>query len=299
MRQHKARDEMVYFDYRTTPGASFATVAKRHGLTRGQVSNIIHRERAREEAQQLEEKEANQRQHKHGTDDIVNAIKESPSMQRESKHNLSNIQVRPGGGRIYPRQEFRAAVFDIETTDFTATGNVGNLICCSILPLDSDAPHSHYIGFGHNHGQGDKELLEAVLNDLSQYDLLIGHYVLGFDLPWLQTRADHYGLPTLRRWLIFDTYNAARIQQIRSQRKSLAFLLDHFGLENLKTSIYPRLWDDIRSPNRETFEYSRGQIVEHCELDVIANRMLFDRLMPRAYAFTANPFKLTRWASAP
>lgn len=191
---------------------------------------------------------------------------------------------------------FKAAVFDIETTDFSATGYKGFLVCCSILPLEAPHPYTITLDFDdHN----DSEALMRVLDELARYDLLIGHYISGYDLPWLDTRRQQYGLPGLRTWLIYDTYYEAKRQRIRSERKSLAFLIDHFGLEGTKTAIYPRYWNNIRSKDYGEFSEARDAIVEHCEFDVLANRNVFWKLLPKSWALMGTPFKMTNWRSEP
>ncbi len=208
---------------------------------------------------------------------------------------LTEVAITPLLKVVPQRQLLKAVVFDIETTDFSATGYDGYLVCCSFLPLDAEKPYTLSLAFD---DLDDRRLMAAVVAELSKYDILIGHYITGFDLTWLYTRNDIHGFPPLRRWLTFDTYYAARSQRLKVDRKSLAFLIDHFGLEGTKTAIYPRHWNNIRSRRIEEFEDARSTIVEHCEFDVIANRHLFDRLLPKAWSVAASPFKVTFWAGA-
>lgn len=187
-----------------------------------------------------------------------------------------------------------AAIVDIETTDFSATGYGGILVCCSFFPLNAEKPYTISLKFEDK--SDDKRVLQDVIAEMNKYDILIGHYIFGYDLPWLNTRADVHHLPPLRKWFFLDTYLMAKQQRLKTDRKSLAFLVDHFGIEGTKTAIYPRAWNNIRSQNRAEFEEAKLSIVTHCELDVEANRNLFDRLFKRSLNMSTSPLKSTYWS---
>jgi hypothetical protein len=194
------------------------------------------------------------------------------------------------------RTLLKACVFDIETTGFSATGLDGILVCCSFLPLDAEKPYTLSLDFSDS---DDRRVVNEVIRELNQYDILIGHYITGYDLPWLSTRYDMFEQRPIRRWLVYDTYFQAKAQRLKTDRKSLAFLVDHFNIEGTKTAIYPRAWHNIRSRKQDEFDAAHNEIVSHCELDVMANRNLFDRLIPKSWALPQNPFKVTFWAGQP
>lgn len=177
----------------------------------------------------------------------------------------------------YPRVYLKGCVFDIETTAFTAGGVQDHLICASFLPLDGDEVITLQIEWADN--RDDRRLLEKVRTEIEKYDVLSGHYVLGFDIPFLNSRLAYHGMAHIsRKILVYDTYSAARRSCIKSERRSLAFLSDFFKLKNEKTSIYPVAWQNIDSSDRKEFEYARAQITEHCAGDVRMTRDLFDCL---------------------
>lgn len=188
----------------------------------------------------------------------------------------------------HPRVTFKAAVFDIEVTDFHAGGVRDHFICMSVLPLGSEDVTTVKVNFADN--RDDRRVLKEARDLLSQYQILIGHYVTGFDLPWLNSRLAYHGMESLpNRFLIYDTYQSARRSCIKSDRKSLAFLSDFFHLKNEKTSIYPVAWGQIDSPDRKEFEYALVNVVEHCEGDVRMTRDLFDALWSIDRSMTALP----------
>jgi uncharacterized protein YprB with RNaseH-like and TPR domain len=184
------------------------------------------------------------------------------------------------------------AVFDIETTALSAIGRQGFMVCCSVLPLTDSKPHTHSIRFGEN-GGSDQRLLYEVIKDLWQYDFLVGHNINGFDMNWIDTRRKVHGLPPLRRWHLFDTLHVAQSLAWLTERKSLAWLCDALNIECVKTSIYPRAWNEIRSDDKHEFENALQSIVYHCEEDVLSTRRLLEALWPDSFGLSQSPIK--RW----
>jgi len=187
----------------------------------------------------------------------------------------------------------RWCVFDIETTDLKAQGRKGFMVCCSILPLEAEKPHTHVIAFGENDGD-DRRVLREAIKDLSQYDMLIGHNINGFDLNWLDTRRKVHDMQPLRRWYVFDTLHVAQSLGWLTERKSLAFLCDAFNIPSIKTAVYPSAWNEIRSSDEHEFNAARDSIVYHCETDVLSNRGLFFKLWPDSFGL--NQPALKRWS---
>lgn len=180
--------------------------------------------------------------------------------------------------RIYEPVKLKAAVFDLECMDFSTGGIQNHLVCVSILPLDGEV-ETHSITFSDN--RDDKRVLTEVVIALETYDILIGHNIAAFDFNWLNGRLVYNGLPQMtKKFLYYDTYQAARRQALKADRKSLAFLCDFFRIDAVKTSILPVSWSMIDSPNETEFNDALRDIVYHCEQDVLANRQLFDALYP-------------------
>lgn len=198
---------------------------------------------------------------------------------------------RPQGATMFnefPRVLLRAAIFDIETTSFKAGGVNDHLVCCSILPLDSDEVNTLKIEFEDE--RDDQRLLVEVMDALYEYDILIGHNVTAYDVPWLLSRMAYHNLdrPT-KKFMLYDTYQAARRQAIKAERKSLAFLCDFFRVEYIKTAVLPVSWSMVDSPNRDEYEQAINDIVYHCESDVRANRKIFDAIWPLDKSMTGLP----------
>lgn len=83
-----------------------------------------------------------------------------------------------------------ALFFDIETTGFTPANTQVYLIGCA-------ARRGNFIcvtQFFAEKPQEEKTILTAFLKLASQYDILISFNGLGFDIPYLRKRLEHYGL---------------------------------------------------------------------------------------------------------
>lgn len=212
----------------------------------------------------------------------MNSISLNRNLQRIRNMVLPQTEQKPTNRyRTYPHVDFKSAVFDIETTDFSAGGVNAHLVCICILPLGDPEEKVQTIQIEFKDKRSDKRILKDLSEQLAEYQILIGHYVLGFDLPYLQSRLAYHGMPGLPgRHLVYDTYFAARRMGLRAHRKSLAFLTDFFNQQSLKTAIYPVAWSNIDSPEEVDFLDARKNIVDHCGKDVISNRHLFDALWP-------------------
>jgi hypothetical protein len=196
---------------------------------------------------------------------------------RQQQRQLDKVEQ---GGKAAkfsrPRVLLRAAVFDVETSDFGSEGYEGFLLCCCILPLDSDEVQTIRLDFGDN---DDQRVLIETVQSLSAYDLLIGHFIDGFDLPWLASRLAYHNLPPYRRWFSIDTYKLARRAKLRT-RKKLSTLIDYFQVPGIKTAVERTSWSHARSPFPGEFEAAMDDIIYHCENDVLANRQVFEALYP-------------------
>lgn len=192
------------------------------------------------------------------------------------------------------RRMLEAAVFDLETTDFGTEGYEGHLLMCSILPLREDTPTTLSIKY-EDRGD-DSRLLVQVFEALWKYDVLIVQNGAAFDLNWLNSRRSYYGMPHLRTWLYFDTYQTAKSLGLAT-RKSLGNLGDYYGLDGEKTAVQKTSWSKVRSPYKEEFDAALESIIYHCEEDVKLTRNLWDVLFTEALVLSNNQFKKTKWAT--
>lgn len=183
----------------------------------------------------------------------------------------------------------KAAVFDIETTGLDAIGS-GALLCAVIKPLDKASITLRGDDM-HARPGSEKRLVQAVNDALSQYDLLIGHNIAGFDLPWLRSRAVYFGLPDPARPFVYDTLKAFRRlgyktvpNRIGKPSAGLSHAVDFFGIEQDKTSVMPREWWASVWGKPTERQRAMDDIVSHCYSDVRMTEKLYWQLLRADHA---------------
>jgi hypothetical protein len=177
-----------------------------------------------------------------------------------------------------PRIQWNAAIYDIETTSFTAEGFDGFIICACFLDTATGELFTPHITIDENHGD-DKRVLSEIFDLMGTYRILIGHNVASFDYNMLLSRAIYHRMPPPPFHHYIDTYQQSRMLAVRT-RKSLGNLTDWLCLEGQKTSIQKTSWSNIRSKDPVEFSIAIGDIIHHCQLDVIANQRVLDAIYP-------------------
>jgi hypothetical protein len=188
-------------------------------------------------------------------------------------------EVAPIEPMVYEDVMWRAALFDIETTDFNTGGIQNHMLCTSILEIGTGELNTYRLRFSDK--GDDRRLLSTVVKELEKFDFLIGHYIISFDLNWILSRLMFHNMPSPNTaWFYYDTFYAAKRIALRT-RKSLEFLIDFFRVEGEKTRILPVKWQLCTSRKKNEFYTGMKDVVYHCEKDVLANRQIFNALFPR------------------
>jgi uncharacterized protein YprB with RNaseH-like and TPR domain len=177
-----------------------------------------------------------------------------------------------------------AAVFDLETSALEAIG-AGVLLCAVVRPLGQKNRVFRADEMGCRYGQ-EKELVDAVTAELSQYDLLIGHNLIGFDVPWLRSRAVYFDSPVLPRLFAYDTFKAFKRLGYKTvpnhfgkPSAGLGHVVDFFGEDNDKTGIYPRHHWEVVWGDEAQRAAAMGDLVNHCAADVRLTERIYWKLM--------------------
>jgi len=187
----------------------------------------------------------------------------------------------------------RAAVFDVETTDLAAVG-AGVLMVVCVRPLSTQRTKtfrldSYQFEPDNQFGIMEREeqaLLVDVLGELKKYDLLIGHNIDKFDIPYLRSRA--FRLQTVSElWpFTYDTCKAFRRIGLRTvmngfgkPRAGLAHVVDFFGEKQEKNGIYPvqhwmAIWGNLRARTE-----ALNALCEHCARDTRMNAAIYPALL--------------------
>jgi len=183
------------------------------------------------------------------------------------EHYSCYLKERPDRNRI--------GFFDIETTNLKA--NVGFMIGYCIKDENSDKIFEGSVTPREvRNGTLDKKLIKKLLDDLNEFDKIITFYGTGFDLPYIRSRAVHWGysFPVYGAIVHTDVYYIIRnkFQLTRSSlRTACEFLL---GKSN-KTELDYNTWIRAATGHRESIEY----VMRHCKQDVIDLQRLYERVI--------------------
>lgn len=179
----------------------------------------------------------------------------------------------------------KTCVFDIETTDLAAVGS-GWILCAVILDADRGTKQVYRYDESKCELGHEAKLVEAIVKALSEYPVWIGHNIDKFDWPYIKSRANALGIPIhLDTTVTYDTLKAFRRSGLRTIANSygkptgrLDHIADFFGIEQLKTPIYPREhWVTVwgQGVNRRK---AMDKLVDHCLRDVKLNDQVYRRL---------------------
>ena len=157
------------------------------------------------------------------------------------------------------RNKMNSLVFDIETDDLDAT----KIWCMSICDVDTEHVCSYW---------GDN--LDKGLEELQSADKLIGHNIIGFDIPVIRKLV---GVDLSNKKLI-DTLAISRLlNPVRDGGHTLESWGGRLGLPKIEFDDY------------ETFSID---MVKYCERDVLLNKKVYDALRREAKGFSSESIKL-------
>ncbi len=122
-------------------------------------------------------------------------------------------------------------------------------------------------------GQDDKALVEKVVPILAQADEIVGHWLEGFDLPWIKTRALVHQIDTLPKYRSVDTCKWAR-QHFYFNSNGLNYVAKLLGLGQ-KIRTEDGLW---RRVVLEKHSKSLAFMVKYCKSDVQLLEKVWKRL---------------------
>jgi uncharacterized protein YprB with RNaseH-like and TPR domain len=177
------------------------------------------------------------------------------------------------------------AVFDIETTGLDAIGS-GALLLAVIKPVNRGSTTLRADEVGCKPGN-EKKLVAAVIAALEPFDILIGHNIFKFDIPWLNSRAVFFDLPQrVKPFAVYDTMRAfgrlnwkTVLNSYGKPTKALGHVIDFFGIEQEKTAIYPRAhWEAVWNNRGERIK-TMDEIAAHCYADVRMTEKIYWQLL--------------------
>lgn len=157
----------------------------------------------------------------------------------------------------------RVGFFDIETTNLDA--DFGNILTYCIKPLGVDKVIKQRISKKDiDGGREDYEIVNQCVNDVSQFEVLVGYYSTYFDIPYLRTRALFHEIPFPPYGSIFhiDDYFLAK-RLFKMSRYRLEAFSDFFSLTP-KTIVSGKIWNKAKYGDDKSLE----KILDHNVRDV-------------------------------
>lgn len=181
-----------------------------------------------------------------------------------------------------------SATFDIETTSLAAVG-AGIILCVCVRPTSTARTRTFRLDQykfkpDKNYGLVEREetqLLKDVIDELSRYNVLIGHNIVRFDLPYIKSRAFQREVPP-RSFVAYDTLHAFRRtgyltvpNHYGKPSGGMAMVADFLHIKQEKTSIFPSdWWEAVWAKESKRLE-AMNEIVDHCQRDVRENAGVF------------------------
>lgn len=201
-------------------------------------------------------------------------VKRRERIRKQKRKVINFMDANPNGK--FPT---KVMVWDIETSGLRASTD--QVLCACFLDLESNVPRVfRYDDYEHEPGPHvDRGVVQAIIDQIRECIMLIGHYHINFDFPFIRTRAMHHGLDIPHFPIAYDTLRAAQHIRLLTGRRKLAWLVDFLGIPQEKTAIYPCEWSWALHNTPKGKEVMR-YIVEHCQKDVLMTRAVYARLFP-------------------
>jgi len=187
-------------------------------------------------------------------------------------------------------------IFDIEAQLFDA--RMGYIICWYAIEWDILTgkreivwdylrPEDMKKGYKTKNFDFDIRILQTLTAELKKADIVVGHYISKFDLPYVSARCDltnqshlnpeYLDFRVIDTWRVtknkYNLYNSGG-NSLRNAGKVIA------GYDD-KTSVDLFIWKNIYYKDHPKWNKSMKYICEHCEIDVLQNFDVFEKLMKR------------------
>lgn len=160
-------------------------------------------------------------------------------------------------------ENIKIGYFDIETSNLKA--NFGVILCYCILDDRTDHILHRTVSKDELFKNLDKDVVRQCIEDIKKFDILVGYYSTKFDIPYLRTRANYWGLN-------FPAFGEIRHKDVYYIIKS-KFCLNSNRLETAcraiigkteKTHLDANYWIRALQGDRKSLDY----ILDHCKKDV-------------------------------
>lgn len=170
-------------------------------------------------------------------------------------------------------------LLDIETTALTADLGV---ILCACGKDETGRKFTYRIDemgakeWSKGKRGNDEAIVEALIKELTEYDIIVAHNGNGFDLPFIRSRAIYWGLSRVPDIKIIDPLKILW-DKFRLKRNTLANISDFIGSKKRKDHLDMSIWVDVILNGTKS---SLDKIVAHCVSDVDELEDVLDAVKP-------------------
>jgi DNA polymerase elongation subunit (family B) len=119
-----------------------------------------------------------------------------------------------------------------------------------------------------------RKMLAALLEQIAQADVLTGHNIIRFDLPIVNAEAMRLGLEPVRGALVQDTMRLIKSKGFKKGQDNLGELT---GVPIEKMALTWQGWQHAYE------EKGWAGVIERCESDVLAHKILREKLIERRW----------------
>jgi uncharacterized protein YprB with RNaseH-like and TPR domain len=181
----------------------------------------------------------------------------------------------------------KVLVFDTESTDLAASW--GRILCASFVGLEGD-PYTLRADEKRFKGKtmiDDSKLCVAIRDELEGADLIVGWNSILHDVPLVNARLALAGERTCQFGEKHGTWHLDAMWYVSGQTmkiggRKLDTAAKFFKADNQKTGLDGEAWQLAGCGDKKAL----GQVVVHCEADVLVLRDLLNHLAPQVKKFT-------------
>ena len=121
----------------------------------------------------------------------------------------------------------------------------------------------------------DRDLTKELINEVRNFDRIITYYGSRFDIPFIKTRAEKWGLdfPAYRDLWQTDCYDLAKHNLLLHSTR-LMHVCDLMGIPSKEHKLIPDIWMKAKAGHVPSLEW----IFTHCKEDVISLEEATNRL---------------------
>lgn len=126
--------------------------------------------------------------------------------------------------------------------------------------------------------EDDREVIQALVDELDMCDIVVGHNIKGFDLPTIRARAIAHGIKPWSPVKVIDTYQVAK-RVFRFERNSLAEVARALGVapkDEHKDFPGFDLWAECLAGNKKAWKEMRKYNIQ----DVVTNEEVYKAMIP-------------------